>query len=165
MADFQPLKSPDNYQKHQERPAYIKTAESLWVWPQTWKAIFDTKKWVATILVVWDTKKETQKLKDWLTLDELYDREIAWIDKKFSIENLNYIFKSEYRRAFLVSWLKDYWWKLDENNNIILWNKLIQKWTQEYNSIMEKALNDLRIVYRALLIDAKERKSEIILEK
>lgn len=165
MADWLPPKWPDNYQKYIDRPTYIRTAESLWVWPQMWKVVFDTKNWVATIFVKWEVKKETQKLKDWLTLDELYDREIAWIDKKFSIDNLDYIFRSEFRRAFLDSCLKDYWWKLNSENNVVIWDKIIKKWFKEYNSIMEKALQDLRIVYKALLLDAKERKSKIILEK
>lgn len=64
MADFQTQKWPDNFPNHQERPAIIKTAESLWVWPQTWKAVLDTKKWVASILVKAETKKETGELND-----------------------------------------------------------------------------------------------------
>lgn len=63
MADIQANKWPDNYQNH-EKPAIIKTAESLWVWPQTWKAIFDTKRWVGAILVAGETKKETGELNE-----------------------------------------------------------------------------------------------------
>lgn len=63
MADFQAPKWPDSFQQH-EKPAIIKTAESLWVWPKTWKAIFDTKKWVANILIAGETKKETGELNE-----------------------------------------------------------------------------------------------------
>lgn len=63
MADLNHQSWPE--QQHQiEKPAIIKTAESLWVWPQIWRAIFDTKKWVATILVRWETKKEASELND-----------------------------------------------------------------------------------------------------
>ncbi len=64
MADIGAQKWPDNYSKHQEKPAVIKTAESLWVWPQIWKTVFDTKKRVATILVKAETKKETWELNE-----------------------------------------------------------------------------------------------------
>ncbi len=64
MADLNSNSWPDIHQYQIEKPSIVRTAESLWVLPQTWKAVFDTKKWVATILVKWDTKKETSELND-----------------------------------------------------------------------------------------------------
>lgn len=64
MADFQAPKWPDNYQNHQERPAYMETANKLWVWPQMWKLVYDTQKWVATIFVKWKAKEETDELRE-----------------------------------------------------------------------------------------------------
>lgn len=136
-----------------------------WLSTPIWRVVVDVKKWVATVFVKWETKSHTEALKDWLTLDQLYDREISLIDEKFWLKNLDYFLKSKYRRVFLDSCLKDYWWKLNENDDVIVWNNLMKKWTEGYISIMEKALNDLKIVYKALLIDAKERKSRMILEK
>jgi hypothetical protein len=64
MADFNHNSWPDIPQSHFEKPAIIKTAESLWIWTQTWKVVIDTKNWVATILIRGETKKETQELSE-----------------------------------------------------------------------------------------------------
>lgn len=64
MANFQAPKWPDNYQNHIDRPAIIRTAENLWVWPQMWKVVYDTKNWVATIFVKWEAKKEASELSE-----------------------------------------------------------------------------------------------------
>ncbi len=64
MADFQAPKWPDSYQNHIDRPAIIRTAENLWVWPQMWKVVYDTKNWVATIFVKWEAKKEASELSE-----------------------------------------------------------------------------------------------------
>lgn len=51
-------------QNYERPPAIIKTAESLWVSPKTWNLVFDTKNWVATILIKGETKKETGELNE-----------------------------------------------------------------------------------------------------
>ena len=51
-------------QNYERPPAIIKTAESLWVSPKTWNLVFDTRNWVATILIKWETKKETGELNE-----------------------------------------------------------------------------------------------------
>lgn len=51
-------------QNYERPPAIIKTAESLWVSPKTWNLVFDTRNWVATILIKGETKKETVELNE-----------------------------------------------------------------------------------------------------
>lgn len=51
-------------QNYERPPAIIKTAESLWISPKTWNLVFDTRNWVATILIKWETKKETGELNE-----------------------------------------------------------------------------------------------------
>lgn len=52
------------YELSNDKPAIIKTAESLWVSPKTWTLVFDTKNWVTTILIKGETKKETGELNE-----------------------------------------------------------------------------------------------------
>ena len=54
----------NDIQNYERPPAIIKTAESLWISPKTWNLIFDTKNWVATILIKGETKKETNELNE-----------------------------------------------------------------------------------------------------
>ncbi len=51
-------------QNYERPPAIIKTAESLWISPKTWNLVFDTRNWVATILIKGKTKKETDELNE-----------------------------------------------------------------------------------------------------
>ena len=106
--------------------AIIKTAESLWVSPKTWNLVFDTRNWVATILIKWETKKETgelneslkkefiQKLKQlpdykWSKVQEAIEKWtikvfiIPW-KEKFAISlnwiNIDYIFNKDWKQYF-----------------------------------------------------------------
>ena len=88
MADFNHNSWPDNYQNNIDKPAIIKSAESLWVWPKTWKVIIDTKTWIATILIKWETQKETKELNE--TLKKQFIEKLKLIKNqeiKTAIEN------------------------------------------------------------------------------
>lgn len=168
MADFNST-SPELYNQvnHNETPSnYERRLDSFPVVSEkTWRVIIDTEKNVATILVSGKTKKKTNELNESLTLDKLYNKEIAWLDENFSIKNLDILLKSNDRRWLINTDLEsNYNWYLNKNNDIVIWNKILKKWSEEYNKIMIKVLDEMKIFWKILLIDAKNRKSKVIFE-
>lgn len=168
MADFNST-SPELYHQvnHNETPSHYERRLDSFpaVSEKTWRVIIDTENNVATILVSGETKKETNELNESLTLDELYDKEISWLDENFSIKNLDILLKSNDRKWLINTDLEsNYNWHLNENNDIVIWDKIIKKWSEEYNEIMSKILDEMKTFWKILLIDAKERKSKVIFE-
>jgi len=48
--------------------------------------------------------------------------------------------------------------ELDKNHNIVIWEKIIKKWSDEYNWIMEKIFKSIKIFAEALIRhNAKEK--------
>lgn len=159
MGDFNST-SPELYHQvnHNETPSHYERRLDSFpaVSEKTWRVIIDTENNVATILVSGETKKETQKLNSELATEWLTKEEIAEIDKKYSVENLDWVLKYQERKFFVeVSLNEIYNWKFNENNDVIIWNRLIKKWTDEYNKIMTEVLEDFKVMVRAFTIDAK----------
>lgn len=169
MSDFNST-SPDlQYQvdNNETKTHYERRLDSFpTVSEKTWKLIIDTENNVTTILIPAEAKQETEMLSKDMALEGLTDKEISEIDKKYSLENLDWVLKYEDRKWFVeASVIELYKWKFNDNNDVIIWNTLIKKWTEKYNKIMIDVLEDFKVIVRALKINLKSRENNNILKK
>jgi len=171
-----------------QSPAEVRSAESLGVakWPEidpknpvfvlkkrvSWNVsgiIHIAERWAVSQSAAQKTAELKTQQESKEVVVERYQSLHAEVDRDFVISKLDDILGKP-RKRFLESHLNSlYNWKFDSENNIVIWGtKVIKKWNAEYNSMIIKALEWMRLVVHAMLrksesdwIDPKEIKENL----
>ncbi len=120
------------------------------------------------VLTAWWFKEERQKLQNEVETvdqkrDRLYKQEFEKLKENFSLNNLDNLLNDPYLKWILESALYDISkTKFDVDNNLLVDWKILIKWSKEYNDLVNQWLQQLYLLSKALLIDAQNRKSDMI---
>jgi len=135
----------NDIQNYERPPAIIKTAESLWISPKTWNLVFDTKNWVATILIKGETKKETNEL------NENFKKEfIEVLKNKTKNQNILDSIEKWTLKIFNIPWKDKFAISLNGINVDYVFNK---DWTQYFELFNRRQNNIKYAVFQWILKD------------
>lgn len=105
------------------------------------------------------TEKAKKELLEWENKSEEIKNKFKEINDYIKLDNLDIFLNDPYKKIFIEEYLNKISWRLDKDNNIIIWEIIINKWTKKYNYIMIDILNDLSSLLKILHVDKYERKS------
>lgn len=91
------------------------------------------------------------------SLAKSFDKRMKEIETKFSLTNLPNILKWPEKSLLMVSIQSLFKWKIENNGDLSIWNRTIERWTPEYNRMMSQGLSDFKEVAREMLVDAYNR--------
>lgn len=170
---------PDHDHPQIQPPAEVRSAESLGVpkWPEfdPKNPIFILRRKVSSSVggiihaaerqtINQDTAKKAIEIKGGQESKEvMFERKYKQlheiIDKEEQVWNIDKLLNTQTRGKLLETHIYSiYGGWFDKSGNIILkWNVVIIKWTPKYNQMLEKALEEFRAIWHALLNDAQER--------
>jgi hypothetical protein len=123
----------------------------------SWGLLRDAKKRKSNIIFKLQEKDISIKKEYKANLERLWNL--------YSIENLDNLFADDEKKWLLQVTLNDLnWWKFDDDFNIIIWNDLIKKWSEEYVNIINLIFKDITKVWKAL-IEYRYEEDNSILDK